>query len=515
MWLLRRLVHLKARRDTSSRNHLQQLSLTMNQPDSSQAPKLMLKSTKDALLIIEAAEQGLFPRLVRRLTEQEREQSIYSGAVLVYDEFESHIRRFTDTLVWSPSRIIDNYLVYREMKEREPRPTSRAGAALPPQPSSARSLVRPRTDASLQQNEIERKKKEQLYIGSLTHNERFKPDGLVKRTFSLMTEGKHVHVICYYTLEDAMEDRFLTPSEHPEFSKLSISQDFLKDKSLFRVPPRIERLTDGRLVYAGEEQKRGTSDSERTSVEPDRTSPSTSSADSTTGVPSLPSLALFPSAEPHADSMPELPPLRSLPPARAWDYTPAVDPLAFNRPAYTFQARANTSPYEMDDPTYTHNQLSLPALSIQALTPSPPPSRSVSRLRDNRQNPYPDSRSRPHATNLNIARSLRDTGFNPMNPTFSPDTSPEFAPITPEYHEQLTWSTTQMDINRSGHTMIQGFGYSGVVGGASMRSGVLESSPSHSESRSYECEIGPSGETVEYDPVPAGRYRRTDNPSLE
>ncbi|CCO27378.1 hypothetical protein BN14_01416 [Rhizoctonia solani AG-1 IB] len=69
----------------------------MNQSGDSQVPKLMLKTTKDALLIIEAAERGLFPRLVRRLTEQERAQNIYSGAVFVYDEFESNIRRFTDT----------------------------------------------------------------------------------------------------------------------------------------------------------------------------------------------------------------------------------------------------------------------------------------------------------------------------------------------------------------------------------------------------------------------------------
>ena len=69
----------------------------MSPNDDTQPPRLMLKSTKDALLIIEAAERGLFPRLVRRLTEQERAESIFSGAVFVYDEFESHIRRFTDT----------------------------------------------------------------------------------------------------------------------------------------------------------------------------------------------------------------------------------------------------------------------------------------------------------------------------------------------------------------------------------------------------------------------------------
>ncbi|CAE6433919.1 hypothetical protein ACGC1H_001462 [Rhizoctonia solani] len=494
----------------------------MSQPDISQSPKLLLKSTKDALLIIEAAERGLFPRLVRRLTEQERAQSIYSGSILVYDEFESHIRRFTDTLVWSPSRIIGNYLVYREMKEREPRPTSRAGAALPPQPASARSLVRPRMDSSLEQSEAERKRKEQLYVGSLTHNERFKPDGLVKRTFSLMTEGKHIHVICYYTYEDAMADRFLTPSEYPEFANLSISQDLLKDKSVFRVPPQIEQLANGRLVYAGEEEKKGSSGSERTSMETDRTSPSTSSASGTTGFPSAPSLPLLPpmSTEPQSGSMLELPPLRPLPPTRAWDCIPTAGPSVFDSPAYTCQARTNATRYEFsgfNSPTHTPDQISLPPLSILPITPSPPPNRSVSRLRDGRQNPYPDNQNRPRATNLNIARSLRETEFNPTNSSFSPFAVTEFTPVTssPELHEQLPWPTPPPSFNSGEHNMIQEFGYSGVMGDVSMRPGVLEHSPSHIESRPYGHEVGPSGETVEYDPVPAARYGRTGNTSIE
>jgi hypothetical protein len=65
-----------------------------------------------------------------------------------------------------------------------------------------------------------------------------------------MTEGKHIHIIGYYTYDDAMEERFLTPSEHPEFANLAISQDFLRDRAAYRVPPHIEQLENGHLVYA-------------------------------------------------------------------------------------------------------------------------------------------------------------------------------------------------------------------------------------------------------------------------
>ncbi|KAH7344672.1 Gti1/Pac2 family-domain-containing protein [Rhizoctonia solani] len=488
----------------------------MSQSNDSQAPKLILKSTKDALLIIEAAERGLFPRLVRRLAEQERAQSIYSGAILVYDEFESHIRRFTDTLVWSPSRIIGNYLVYREMRKHEPRPSSRAGAALPTQPASARSLVRPRTDSSLEQSETERKKKEQLYVGSLTHHERFKPNGLVKRTFSLMTESKHIHVIGYYSYEDAMAERFLTPSEYPEFANLSISQDLLKDKSLYRVPPRTERLANGRLVYVGEGEKRGTSDSESTPLEGERISPPASSTSGTTfPLPSFPPLSPM-GTESQASSIHELPPLRQLPSTRAWDPMPTVDPSVYDGPAYTCQARTDTSPYEFSefsDSTHTQDQFSLPSLSIPPLTPSPPPSRPVPRLRDGRQHPYPDNQGRPRAMNLHIARSLREAEFNPTNPSVSPVTGPEFMLVTPspEYHERLTWPAPQPALNRDTHDASQVYGYSGAVDDASGRSGVLESASSRSRLRDYENEVGPAGETVEYDPIPTGRYGRPEN----
>ncbi|CAE6373361.1 unnamed protein product [Rhizoctonia solani] len=479
----------------------------MSQSDTSQTPKLILKSTKDALLVIEAAERGLFRRLVRRLTEPERAQSIYSGSVLVYDESESHIRRFTDTLVWSPSRIIGNYLVYREMREREPRPTSRAGAALPPQPASSRSLVRPRVQSSLEQSEAERKRKEQLYVGSLTHHEKFKPNGLVKRTFSLMTEGKHIHVIGYYTYEDAMEDRFLSPSEHPEFAKLTLSQDLLKDKSAFRVPPQIEELEDGHLVYAGEEEKKGTSDSERASA--DRTSP----ASSASGPPSRLSFPLHPFTEVQSQTNPisELPPLRALPLTPSWDHMPATDPSMFDKPAYTCQSRSDPTQYfsGFNSPAHTQDQLSLPPLSLPSLDPSPPPIRPVSRLRNARKFPYPDNQGRPRATNLHIARSLRDSEFNPINSSFSTFTPTEFPP------ESLTWSIPPSNLRGGERTMLPEYMHPPAIGSASMRSGTLEQLPLQIEHRPFEHEVGPSGETVEYDPVPTGRYGRGENTSIE
>lgn len=50
------------------------------------------------------------PKIKRRLRDDER-KLIRSGQVFVFDERESGIKRWTDGLLWSPSRILMNFLV--------------------------------------------------------------------------------------------------------------------------------------------------------------------------------------------------------------------------------------------------------------------------------------------------------------------------------------------------------------------------------------------------------------------
>lgn len=69
-----------------------------------------IETTYDALLIFEAARRGAIPRITRRLNDPEKPM-IHSGAVFLFDEHESGIKRWTDSIVWSPSRILGNFLV--------------------------------------------------------------------------------------------------------------------------------------------------------------------------------------------------------------------------------------------------------------------------------------------------------------------------------------------------------------------------------------------------------------------
>ncbi|KAG9128457.1 hypothetical protein FRC07_011214 [Ceratobasidium sp. 392] len=419
-----------------------------------EAPRLLLKSTKDALLLVEAAERGIFPRLVRRLSEQERSNLIRSGSIFVYDEFESGIKRFTDTLVWSPSRIVGNYLVYREMRKHEPRPASRAAATLPPQPPSTRSLARPRPELGLNESERARKRREQIYVGSLTNSEKFKSDGLVKRTFSLICEGKHIHVIAYYTYEDAMNERFETPSEHKDFADLTISPDLLKDMSAFRFPPRIEKLSNGKPAYAGEDiDKLDSPHSVSTPLDTDRESPTeTTSTYESPNFPTLPPIDV-----PSEEMMFGLPPLRPIPSRShpSWNETPVPSLAAYDNPAYSTQTRSDLASYSSSSFASTP---SLAAISVPSLTPLP--ARQIPRLRDGRQHPYPQR-------TVNISRTYRETEHTPTTPVLTPNEEPPPYPGTASL-----WMLSRPQQEMGSPMIIR---------------------------PSLAAEVGPSGERVEYD----------------
>jgi Gti1/Pac2 family transcription factor len=71
----------------------------------------VVETTLQALRLVHAARLGVIPRVLRRLNNRERKNMIVSGAVFMFSVEESGIRRWTDGLVFSPSRIDGNFLV--------------------------------------------------------------------------------------------------------------------------------------------------------------------------------------------------------------------------------------------------------------------------------------------------------------------------------------------------------------------------------------------------------------------
>ena len=59
----------------------------------------------------QAARRGLIPRVTRRLNDFERRTMVKSGAIFIFSVEESGIKRWTEGLAWSQSRISGNFLV--------------------------------------------------------------------------------------------------------------------------------------------------------------------------------------------------------------------------------------------------------------------------------------------------------------------------------------------------------------------------------------------------------------------
>jgi Gti1/Pac2 family transcription factor len=206
-------------------------------------------TTNDALILFEACLTGQLSHVPRRPHDRERNMLIRSGCVFIYEENASGIKRWTDGVTWSPSRILGNFLVYRELdkpfppgeKKRAMKKNSRArSSGRPgepyPRPDSNNSTYSPTTPSSATfssdraPNEVERS-----LIGSLVDSYGFKADGLVKKTMSVTVQGVTHHLVSYYSVSDVLNGHLRTPSQTESLNYVRPRPE-LTSKQSFRSP---------------------------------------------------------------------------------------------------------------------------------------------------------------------------------------------------------------------------------------------------------------------------------------
>jgi hypothetical protein len=180
-------------------------------------------TTQDALLLFEACLTGVLHHVPRRPHDRERSHLVRSGSVFIYEENSSGIKRWTDGVTWSPSRILGNFLVYRELDKpfppgekkramkkatRRPMPAGRPGEPYPRHDSQSYSPTSPsQTFPERPQSELER-----ALVGSLVDSYGFKDSGLVKKTMSVTVLGVTHHLVSYYSVEDVIRGSLQPPS---------------------------------------------------------------------------------------------------------------------------------------------------------------------------------------------------------------------------------------------------------------------------------------------------------------
>ncbi|KAI1203191.1 Gti1/Pac2 family-domain-containing protein [Nemania serpens] len=207
-------------------------------------------STMDALILFEACLSGHLSHVPRRPHDRERPHLIRSGNVFIYEEHSSGIKRWTDGVPWSPSRILGNFLLYRELdkpfqpgeKKRAMKRSKTEGvtkAVSSPRANSISSygsnvLTSPgaitNMDNMMNANETER-----AYIGSLVDSYQFKENGLIKKTISVQHKGVHHHLVSYYSLDD-IKDNVLKMVTETEGLQQIIPRGTLIASSNFRAP---------------------------------------------------------------------------------------------------------------------------------------------------------------------------------------------------------------------------------------------------------------------------------------
>ncbi|KZT57031.1 hypothetical protein CALCODRAFT_496691 [Calocera cornea HHB12733] len=146
-------------------------------------PRAAVSSQHDALVIFEACRRGCLPVMRHRLADNEKDIHIVPGSVYVWEEAHASdrssrcLRRWTDGVKWSQSRMREPFLFYEEVPPFERTEQDRRNRARHP---SRRDRV-------------------------------IKPDGLKKLTFSALVclglddpqdKWAKWHLVCYMTQND-------------------------------------------------------------------------------------------------------------------------------------------------------------------------------------------------------------------------------------------------------------------------------------------------------------------------
>lgn len=211
-----------------------------------------IETTKDALIIFEACFNGTLAHCFRRPHDRERNHLIVSGNVFVYEEATSGIKRWTDGIPWSPSRILTNFLIYRQLNNPFPpgekkRATKRGQRST--RPGDPYPTTSPKTGANedgfrfspaspatpgLKPEENGDKDANRGLLGSLIDSYEFKKDGLLKKTMTVVINNVQHHLVSYYSLEDAKYN-LETPRSDPRLKDIHLREELLNQPK-FKFP---------------------------------------------------------------------------------------------------------------------------------------------------------------------------------------------------------------------------------------------------------------------------------------
>jgi hypothetical protein len=225
-----------------------------------------VQDTTDALVLFEAYLSNDIDRVEQRPGKDERSQLAQSGNVFIYEESESGIKRWTDSIAWSPSRVLGDFFIYRELKEpflpgsrrcvnkrkrsinagegglQHGNHDSQLGSTIAASVNSSKLPIRTTMESGLpsveQDEELERS-----LLGSRVDSYGFREDGLVKKTMSIKIRGITHHMVSYYRVKDVKGKLLARPTLNARFASIKIRAELYPEQNFHSLVAGVENRT--------------------------------------------------------------------------------------------------------------------------------------------------------------------------------------------------------------------------------------------------------------------------------
>lgn len=215
--------------------------------------KGVIKDELDALLIFQATLNGILSHIPRRPYEMERQNLITSGNIFVFFENLSGIKRWTDGISWSPSRISGKFLIYKELNKfynpnlminnNPSKKNSNNNNQLSDEildsttnDSSSSSIkdenfnIITNLDNTNTKHFISNDKNDEILKSTAS----FKYTGFIKKTISVKIKDitidnsyQTLHLISYYSIDDVKNNKLIEPKNYDPLKNIQISNELL------------------------------------------------------------------------------------------------------------------------------------------------------------------------------------------------------------------------------------------------------------------------------------------------
>lgn len=216
----------------------------------------------DALLLLEATIQSKLQYIPRRPYEIERPQLINSGNIFIFIEEISGIKRWTDGISWSPSRILGKFLMYRELnktprteqspytnqkngtryKNKNPKipmlPLHSSGVLSPENSTVSNGLISNESPTPQIKEETDDNKKEDSIprdVENASTTRLYKYTDFIKKTLSVKLDESRllktphtIHIVSYYLKEDVELKKLLSVKESGYLNSFQPSQTLVR-----------------------------------------------------------------------------------------------------------------------------------------------------------------------------------------------------------------------------------------------------------------------------------------------